>query len=187
MENLEQIPELPLVVRFRFGLKTLLVVMTVMCLYLGYEAVRERRAEQLRARDMALVAAVRSSLSKVPHGTSLRSPAAQTWPGSLWRHKFHLRVAASQSISLSVDSSFDHISDYDVSKSLLEFFGRDMEAIGLAETNLSDAEDPILLRSAWQCAEEGTLVLIEVRMGSLPTSRTAIVSMVLIHNEDVWP
>jgi hypothetical protein len=58
--------------RFRFGLKTLFVVTTVLCLWLGYKFLRERRVAEMVARHeevlAKLVSQIDSSNSPVLHG-----------------------------------------------------------------------------------------------------------------------
>jgi hypothetical protein len=49
--------------RFRFGLKTLFIAVTVLCIWLGYRYVRERRTNEILARHEAVLATLTKQIA----------------------------------------------------------------------------------------------------------------------------
>jgi hypothetical protein len=172
---------------FRFGLKTIFVVMTILCLWFGYQTIHHQRFEQMHARYAALVKAVQESINQAPFGTHF---APRTGPG-LWtgpnENRERIRTAVTTTIPLTIDSPFNNESNDAIANELLDDYGRPLAELGLRPDDLSNFTDPDTYRRAWQQPEFGIVVLFEIRMTTVPNTKEAIVTAILIHNEDVWP
>ncbi|HEX3600113.1 MAG TPA: hypothetical protein VHU84_08210 [Lacipirellulaceae bacterium] len=172
---------------FRFGLKTIFVVMTILCLWFGYQAIHHQRFEQMRARQSALVKAVQDSMNEAPSGTHIapRSGPAR-WSGRN-ESRDRIRTAVTTTIPLRIDPPFNIQSNDAIANELLDDYGRRLIEIGLKPDDLGNFADPDTYRRAWQLPEYGVLVLFEIRMTTVPNTKQAVVTSILIHNENVWP
>ena len=175
--------------RFRFGLKFVFVITTVLCLLFGYQAVRRLRANQLRSRHIALVTVFDKNLLETPPTTHIStSPSATTiWTGDILQQTYHIRASATKSFVLTIDPPLDGKSNLTIAKQLADHFGNGLDKIDLRAVDLSNPGEPDSVRTAWESPERGILLLIEVRISAVANSKLAHVSAVLIHNEDVWP
>jgi len=108
--------DLPRRRRLRFGLKTLFIVVTALCLWLGYHVVRERRADEILARHDAVLAALVKQIATAPaqtfhsisHGSEDEVLHRLGYPDKQFRRATSLRVdhsGSTTSQNLAVDVS----------------------------------------------------------------------------------
>ena len=135
---------------FRFGLKTIFVVMTILCVWFGYQAIHHQRFEQVRARHSALVKAVQDSMSQAPPGTQIAAQNGYAmWTG---RNESRDRIctAVTTTIPLRIDPSFNKESNQAIAGELLDGYGRRLVELGLKPDDLGNFADPDTYRRAWQ-------------------------------------
>jgi hypothetical protein len=102
--------------RLRFGLKTLFIILTALCLWLGYHVVREHRADEILARHDAVLAVLVKQIATAPAQTFYSiSPGSEDevlhrlgYPDRRFRRATLLRVdhsGSTTSQSLAIDVS----------------------------------------------------------------------------------
>ena len=175
--------------RFRFGLKSLFVVMTILCAWLGYRAVRHYQFEQIRSRHIALVKAIHANLDEIPANTSRATVQrdSRPWSGSMEFHKFLIRNAVTMAASLTIGPALAVESDKDIARKLLTHYGRGLADLGLQSVDLSTQTEPETQRVVWQSPDYGIVLVIDARVLGTADAKQADITFLLIHNEDAWP
>lgn len=181
--------------RFRFGLKTLFVVMTALCCWLGGKLSRERRADAMLARHEAVLAALTKQIATPPEGTFYvigvdsqdKLQKQLSFPGSDFRRKAILDVGHSGSTTtttliLDVSKLISSNKSADVAAELASYYGANLAAAGMQRTvsgSLGGSEGYSWPnRSVWTSDNNDLVVVIDVEHQA--KSPRAFVSVMLI-------
>jgi hypothetical protein len=161
--------------RFRFGLKAIFVVVTVLCLWLGYKAARERRADGILARHDAVLATLVKQIATPPAHTFYSiSPGSEDellyrlgYPGRQFRRATVLRVdhsgsTTSQNLKIDVSKLLDgNTNPVTVADQLIQHYGGALAPIGFVQT-LTHGDSTSQGSSTTQ---DGKTIAIETQLG----------------------
>jgi hypothetical protein len=123
--------------RFRFGLKALFVLMTIVCLWLGNRMIRERRAAEMIAGRDRVIQIVTANIATPPTDTFYRiNPGSQDellqeaqWPGpEHWRRAIldtgSTGLLATWTLVLDVSKSLESVNRAGVVQQLVDHYAR---------------------------------------------------------------
>ena len=162
--------------RFRFGLRTLFIVMTVLCLWLGYRVIRERRAAEILARHEAILSVLVKQVDTAPTSTfySISSHNGDElldrfgYPDKRFRRATALRVDHSDSttrqklvvdVSKLLDSKTHPTT---IADQLIQLYGRALVPLGFVQT-LSHGDT---ISQGNSIAQGGKTIAVETSLGA---------------------
>ena len=135
--------------QFRFGLKSLFIVMTILCVWLGCKFARERRAADMIARHNALLDTIVKNIATPPANTFYRlNPGSEdelnkrlgrTWPGDNFQRASILRTGTNASIAIqNLTLDITRMPREETGQQLLNHYSQGLETLKLKRT-ISDA------------------------------------------------
>jgi hypothetical protein len=150
--------------QYQFGLKSLFVLTTILCVWLGYKTVRERRASEVNARFNSLLDAVVSNIGKSPPNANYRlNPGSLSkmqqkarWPGEEFYLNTILRTGssgriASRTLGLDISRALATASAKSVKEKLIDHYTDGLAALNMSQRSHSAnfSSERIQARSVW--------------------------------------
>jgi hypothetical protein len=184
--------------QFRFGLKTLFIIMTVSCVWLGWRMARQRQAAAMVARSRAVMDVIDGNMSTPPQGTSFVMPPhlRQQTASFLTRTRPDPSNQTKQVSNPFGDGRFYSMSTrgepLDITKLLAtgnaaaasvqirNQYERGLAKLGLQRALTSDGEKAT---SIWGLPEHGLHVIIDV--DSDTARNQADVRVIFLHSEEL--
>jgi len=188
----EQTPSAPRRWRFRFGLKALFVVVTVLCVWLGYKSARERRAAEMIARHNALLDAIVKNIATPPSNTFYRlNPGSEdelnrrfgrTWANNDFQRTAILRTGSNASVEIqNLTLDISGMGREDVGRQLLSHYSQKLEKLKL-KRKISD-EVGAHATYIWTSQDNEFTIIVDAHMAA--DMLTAEVRILLIDSQQL--
>lgn len=186
---------------FRFGLKSLFVLMTVLCIWLGTRAARDRQAREMVAINHAVVDALEKNTTAEPKEAEFVMPASirqstasfmkKNRPDSETQRRQitsffdggRLYSTSTFDVPLNVQKALAADSPENVSRRLMGHYERGLAETGLNRTVSGGGESSMAI---WQMPAHGISVIIDVNVN--PERKQARVRAIFIQNDkmSIW-
>lgn len=186
---------------FRFGLKSLFILMTVLCIWLGIRAARDRRAREMVAVNHAVLEALEKNVTAEPKDAHFVMPASirqstanflkKSRPDSEAQRRQianlfdggRLYTTSTFDVPLNVEKALAADSPTNVSTRLVAHYGRGLAEAGLNLTVSGGGESSMAI---WHMPDHGVSVIIDVNVDS--DTKQARVRTIFIQNDklSIW-
>ncbi len=185
--------------RIRFGLKTAFVVMTVLCLWLGWRMARQRQAAAVISRSYAVLDVIESNIATAPPNTIFTMPShlrqrqanflKQTRQGSIEQSSQlgsifgsgRYYIMATRGQPLDITKLVATSDTKAASVQIRTHYEKGLAKLGLKRSLTSDGEKATAI---WQMPDHGIHVVIDVHADQ----NQADVRVIFMHNEtlSIW-
>jgi hypothetical protein len=186
---------------FRFGLKSIFILMTILCIWLGIHAARDRRAREMVAINHAVFEALAKNATAQPKdayfvmSASIRQSTASFIKKSRLDSETQRRQIASLfnggrlyatstfDVPLNVEKALSVDSPEQVSRRLLGHYENGLAEAGLKRSLSSSGESSMAI---WEMPDHGLSTIIDVVVS--PERQQARVRTIFIQNDQlsVW-
>ena len=184
--------------RFRFGLKSLLVVMTIVCVYLGWRTARHLQATAIVARSNAVLNVIESNMAAAPPNTSFVTPLHLRQRSATFQKRARpdqadqtdrlgqvfgggsLYSMATRSEPLDIMQLLTTGNAAAASVQIRSHYERGLAKLGLRRAMTGDGEKSTAI---WQMPEHGLYVIIDVDAD--PVRKQADVRAIFLHSESL--
>lgn len=181
--------------QLRFGLKTVLVFVTLFCVYLGYQSARAQLASKMVARRNSLLDTIIANVVPPPANSFYRlAPGSRdelerylgrSLPGDAFQRDVILRTGststvASQNLTIDVSRLLASSEASEVAQRLVAHYSQGLDQLGLAKRNDETAigDDQANTAAIWTSEANELTVFVEARVDS--NSPTALVRIQIV-------
>lgn len=168
----------PRVRRFRFGLKTLFVVMTVLCFWLGGQVVRYRQSAAVVARYHAVSAALEQKMMTAPLNTRFIRVDVPLPSIERSSDKWRFRTTEIWTWWLDISKFPVTIDIGDAGTKIRTYYERGLDDLGLVRTATTGGANASAI---WEMPQHGVYVIVDVHIDA--ALKQAHVRLVFLQNE----
>lgn len=177
--------------QFRFGLKSLFVVMTILCVWLGYTVARNRKADEMIDRHNELLDRIIKNIATPPANTfyRLNNPGSEdelarqlgrSWPGDNFQRLAILRTGTNASTAIqNLTLDISGIKRDEIGQQLIEHYSQRLEALKLKRT-ITDFVGPTST-AVWTSQSNELTVVIDAHLE--PDAQMANIRILLIDSQ----